>query len=219
MEDDLEKLKDVDWIIEVVVENLDVKEDVFAKVDKYRKPGTIVSSNTSGISIEKMSEDCSEDFRQHFLGTHFFNPPRYLKLLEVIPTKDTKPEVVEFMQTFAEDVLGKGVVLAKDTPNFIANRIGTYGLLITVQEMLKANLSISEVDSVTGPLLGRPKSATFRTLDVVGLDTFIHVAKNVYDQVEGEEKRVFEIPGFMQDMLEKGWLGAKTKQGFYLKKR
>lgn len=219
MEDDLEKLKDVDWIIEVVVENLDVKKDVFAKVDKYRKRGTIVSSNTSGISIEKMSEDCSEDFRQHFLGTHFFNPPRYLKLLEVIPTKDTKPEVVEFMQTFAEDVLGKGVVLAKDTPNFIANRIGTYGLLITVQEMLKANLSISEVDSVTGPLLGRPKSATFRTLDVVGLDTFIHVAKNVYDQVEGEEKRVFEIPGFMQDMLEKGWLGAKTKQGFYLKKK
>ncbi|HEY4602145.1 MAG TPA: 3-hydroxyacyl-CoA dehydrogenase NAD-binding domain-containing protein [Cerasibacillus sp.] len=219
MEDDMEKLKDVDWIIEVVVENLEVKKGVFAKVDQYRKPGTIVSSNTSGISIEEMAEDCSEDFRQHFLGTHFFNPPRYLKLLEIIPTKDTKPEVIEFMQTFAEDVLGKGVVLAKDTPNFIANRIGTYGLLVTVQEMLKANLSIGEVDSVTGPLLGRPKSATFRTLDVVGLDTFIHVAKNVYDQVEGEEKHIFEIPDFMQAMQEKGWLGAKTKQGFYLKKK
>src|SRR5699024_4883431 len=142
------------------------------------------------------------EMKQHFLGTHFFNPPRYLKLLEIIPTKHTDPTVVEFMKQFSENTLGKGVVIAKDTPNFVANRIGTYGLLITVQEMLKAGLSIGEVDSITGPLIGRPKSATFRTLDVVGLDTFIHVAKTVYDQVEGDEQRVFEIPDFMQQMKE-----------------
>jgi len=219
MEDDMEKLGDVDWIIEVVVENLDVKKKVFANVDKYRKEGSIVSSNTSGISVEDMAADCSEDFQKHFLGTHFFNPPRYLKLLEVIPTKHTDDEVLKFIKKFGEDVLGKGVVEAKDTPNFIANRIGTYGLLVTVQEMLKGGYSIGEVDSVTGPMIGRPKSATFRTLDVVGLDTFIHVAKNVYDQVEGEEKEVFDVPEFMQKMYEKGWLGAKSGQGFYLKKK
>lgn len=217
MEDDMEKLADVDWIIEVVVERLDIKKQVFAEVDKHRKPGTIVTSNTSGISVEAMIEDCSEDMKQHFLGTHFFNPPRYLKLLEIIPTQHTDAEVVSFMKQFGENVLGKGVVEAKDTPNFIGNRIGTYGLQVTVQEMLKAGLTIGEVDSVTGPLIGRPKSATFRTLDVVGLDTFINVAKNVYDQVEGEEKEVFEIPAFMQEMNEKGWLGAKAKQGFFKK--
>src|SRR5699024_11468578 len=149
----------------------------------------------------------------------FFNPPRYLKLLEIIPTKDTDPEIVSFMTDFSENVLGKGVVLAKDTPNFIANRIGTYGLMVTVQEMLKSGLSVSEVDSITGTLIGRPNSATFRTLDVVGLDTFINVAKNVYDQVEGEEKEVFAMPEFMQQMNEKGWIGAKAGQGFYLRKR
>ncbi|RFA35557.1 3-hydroxyacyl-CoA dehydrogenase [Virgibacillus dokdonensis] len=219
MEDDMEKLAEVDWIIEVVVENLEIKRKVFANVEQYRKPGTIVSSNTSGISIEAMSSECSEDFRKHFLGTHFFNPPRYLKLLEVIPTKDTDPEVLSFMKQFGEDTLGKGVVEAKDTPNFIANRIGTYGLLITVQEMLRGGYSVGEVDSVTGPLIGRAKSATFRTLDVVGLDTFIHVAKNVYDQVEGEEKEKFSVPEFMHTMQEKGWLGAKSGQGFFLKKK
>ncbi|WP_164668200.1 3-hydroxyacyl-CoA dehydrogenase/enoyl-CoA hydratase family protein [Virgibacillus doumboii] len=219
MDDDMEKLAEVDWIIEVVVENLDIKKKVFANVDKYRKEGTIVSSNTSGISVEAMSEDRSEDFQKHFLGTHFFNPPRYLKLLEVIPTKNTDPEVLEFMKTFGEDILGKGVVEAKDTPNFIANRIGTYGLLVTVQEMLKGGYSIGEVDSVTGPVIGRPKSATFRTLDVVGLDTFIHVANNVHDQVEGKEKELFEVPDFMLKMQEKGWLGAKSGQGFFLKKK
>ncbi|MBO1005729.1 3-hydroxyacyl-CoA dehydrogenase/enoyl-CoA hydratase family protein [Pseudogracilibacillus auburnensis] len=219
MEDDIGKLAEVDWIIEVVVENLAIKKKVFAQVDEYRKAGTIVSSNTSGISVEAMIEDCSEDMRKHFLGTHFFNPPRYLKLLEIIPTKYTDPEVVAFMKQFSENALGKGVVEAKDTPNFVANRIGTYGLQVTVQEMLKAGLSIGEVDSITGPLIGRPKSATFRTLDVVGLDTFIHVAKNVYDQVDGDEKRVFEIPAFMQEMNEKGWIGAKAKQGFYQKQR
>ncbi|MBU8770993.1 3-hydroxyacyl-CoA dehydrogenase/enoyl-CoA hydratase family protein [Cytobacillus oceanisediminis] len=217
-EDDMERLKDADWIIEVVVENLAIKKQVFEKVDQCRKPGSIVSSNTSGISVEAMSEGRSEDFQKHFLGTHFFNPPRYLKLLEVIPTKNTSSEVLSFMKQFGEDVLGKGVVEAKDTPNFIANRIGTYGLLVTVQEMLKGGYSIGEVDSITGPLIGRPKSATFRTLDVVGLDTFIHVANNVYDQVDGKEKEVFEVPGFMKVMQEKGWLGSKSGQGFFLKK-
>ncbi|RFU63814.1 3-hydroxyacyl-CoA dehydrogenase/enoyl-CoA hydratase family protein [Peribacillus glennii] len=218
LEDDMERLGEVDWVIEVVVERLDVKQQVFEKVDRYRKPGSIISSNTSGISIEAMAEGRSEDFKKNFLGTHFFNPPRYLKLLEVIPTKDTDPEVLSFMKLFGEDVLGKGVVEAKDTPNFIANRIGTYGLLVTVREMLKGGYSVGEVDSITGPLIGRAKSATFRTLDVVGLDTFAHVAKNVYDQVEGAEKEVFEIPGFMQKMIEKGWLGSKSGQGFFLKK-
>jgi 3-hydroxyacyl-CoA dehydrogenase len=218
LEDDLVKLKDVDWVIEVVVENLNVKKQVFEKVDQFRKPGSIISSNTSGISVEAMVEGRSEDFQKHFLGTHFFNPPRYLKLLEVIPTQYTDPEVLSFMKTFGEDVLGKGVVEAKDTPNFIANRIGTFGLLITVQEMLKGGYSVGEIDSITGPLVGRPKSATFRTLDVVGLDTFYHVANNVYEKVEGKEKEVFEIPAFIKAMVEKGWLGSKTGQGFFLKK-
>lgn len=218
LEDDLVKLKDVDWVIEVVVENLNVKKQVFEKVEQYRKPGSIISSNTSGISVEAMVEGRSEDFQRHFLGTHFFNPPRYLKLLEVIPTQYTAPEVLSFMKTFGEDVLGKGVVVAKDTPNFIANRIGTYGLLVAVQEMLKAGLSVGEVDSITGPLIGRAKSATFRTLDVVGLDTFYHVANNVYEKVDGKEKEVFEIPAFLKEMVEKGWLGSKSGQGFFLKK-
>ena len=217
-EDDLEKLKDVDWVIEVIVENLEVKKGLYEKIDEVRKTGTIITSNTSGISIEAMMEGRSEDFQKHFLGTHFFNPPRYLKLLEVIPASSTAPEVIDFMVRFGEDTLGKGVVIAKDTPNFIANRIGTYGLLVTLQEMEKRGYSIGEVDSVTGTLIGRPKSATFRTLDVVGLDTFMHVAKNVYDQTEGDEQKVFELPAFMKKMIDNGWLGAKTKQGFYLKK-
>ncbi|WP_066371573.1 3-hydroxyacyl-CoA dehydrogenase/enoyl-CoA hydratase family protein [Neobacillus fumarioli] len=217
-EDDLVKLKDVDWVIEVVVENLKIKKQVFEQVDQFRKPGSIISSNTSGISVEAMVEGRSEDFKKHFLGTHFFNPPRYLKLLEIIPTQYTDPEVLSFMKTFGEDVLGKGVVVAKDTPNFIANRIGTYGLLITVQEMLKGGYSIGEVDSITGTLIGRAKSATFRTLDVVGLDTFYHVAGNVYEKVEGKEKEAFEVPAFLKTMVERGWLGSKSGQGFYLKK-
>lgn len=217
-EDDLDKLKDVDWIIEVVVENLAIKQNLYEKIDKVRAPDTIISSNTSGISIDAMAEGRSEGFQKHFLGTHFFNPPRYLKLLEIIPAKTTSPEVVSYMKAFGEDVLGKGVVLAKDTPNFIANRIGTYGLLVTVQEMLKRGYSVGEVDAVTGPLIGRPKSATFRTLDVVGLDTFLHVAKNVYDQTTGEEQAVFAVPAFISEMVEKGWLGAKAGQGFFIKK-
>lgn len=217
IEDDLEKIKDVDWVIEVVVERLDIKKSLYEKIEKYRRPGTIISSNTSGISIEAMAEGRSDDFKEHFLGTHFFNPPRYLKLLEIIPTSSTAPEVVKFMHTFGEDRLGKGVVIAKDTPNFIGNRIGTYGLLVTVDEMVKGGYSIGEVDSITGPLIGRPSSATFRTLDVVGLDVFNNVAKNVYDKTTGDEQKMFEIPAFMTKMLEEGRLGAKTKKGFYFK--
>ncbi|RDW20926.1 3-hydroxyacyl-CoA dehydrogenase/enoyl-CoA hydratase family protein [Oceanobacillus chungangensis] len=215
-EDDMEKIAGADWIVEVVTEKLEIKKRVLKNVEEHRKKGTIVSSNTSGISIEEMMKDCSDDFKKHFLGTHFFNPPRYLKLLELIPTRYTSSEVLTFMKTFSEDVLGKGVVIAKDTPNFIANRIGTYGLLVTVREMLRGGYSVGEVDSVTGPLIGRPKSATFRTLDVVGLDTFIHVANNVYQHVEGEQD-VFEIPEVMKKMNEKGWLGSKSSQGFYKK--
>jgi 3-hydroxyacyl-CoA dehydrogenase len=217
-EDDFPQLKEVDWIIEVVVENLEVKRQVFEKIDQYRKAGSIVSSNTSGISIEEMAKGRSDDFQKHFLGTHFFNPPRYLKLLEVIPTERTDSEVVQYIKRFAEDALGKGVVLAKDTPNFIANRIGTYGLLLAVNEMEKGGYSVGEVDSVTGPLIGRPKSATFRTLDVVGLDTFSFVAENVAQKSEGSAKHLFEIPAFMREMLDNGWLGSKAKQGFYYKK-
>ncbi|KKB34220.1 3-hydroxyacyl-CoA dehydrogenase/enoyl-CoA hydratase family protein [Bacillus thermotolerans] len=217
LEDDLEKLKDVDWIIEVVVERIDVKRQLFEQVEAHRKAGSIVSSNTSGLSVEAMIEGRSEEFKRHFLGTHFFNPPRYLKLLEIIPTKYTDEEVLEYMKTFGEDALGKGVVIAKDTPNFIANRIGTYGLLKAVQEMQNFGLSAGEIDSITGPLIGRPKSATFRTLDVVGLDTFIHVANNVYEQAKGEEKEVFRVPEFMLQMRQNGWIGAKSGQGFFKK--
>ncbi|ADU31692.1 3-hydroxyacyl-CoA dehydrogenase/enoyl-CoA hydratase family protein [Evansella cellulosilytica] len=219
LEDDMKRIAEVDWIIEVVVENLEIKKKVFTQVDEYRKKGSIVSSNTSGISIEAMAEDRSDDFKRHFLGTHFFNPPRYLKLLEIIPTKSTSPEVFQFMRSFGENILGKGVVEAKDTPNFIANRIGTYGLLVTVREMLQRGYTVGEVDSVTGPAIGRPKSATFRTLDVVGLDTFLHVAKNVYDKVNGEEKEVFNPPAFMKQMAENNMLGSKTGKGFYFKKK
>ncbi|EGL81549.1 3-hydroxyacyl-CoA dehydrogenase NAD-binding protein [Caldalkalibacillus thermarum TA2.A1] len=218
LEDDLDKLKEVDWIVEVVVERLDVKREVLAKIEPYRKENAIVSTNTSGISVEAMSEGRSEEFRRHFLGTHFFNPPRYLKLLEVIPTAKTDSEVVQFMKDFGEKVLGKGVVLAKDTPNFIANRIGCYGLMVTVEEMMKGGYSVGEVDSVTGPVIGRPKSATFRTLDVVGLDTFAHVAHNVRENVsDPAEQEVFRLPDFMAQMVEKGWIGAKAGQGFFKK--
>lgn len=201
----------------MIVEKLDIKKGLFEKIDAVRKQGTIISSNTSGVSINAMAEGRSEDFQAHFLGTHFFNPPRYLKLLEVIPSKTTKPEVVEFMQAFGENVLGKGVVIAKDTPNFIANRIGTYGLIITMNEMIARNYSVGEVDSVTGPIIGRPKSATFRTLDVVGLDTFAHVAKNVYDHTNGAEQQVFEESPILNQMIINGWLGAKSGQGFFKK--
>ena len=219
-QDDMEVLKNVDWIIEVVVENLSIKKQLFEKVNEHRREGTIISSNTSGISINAMIEDMPQEFKEHFLGTHFFNPPRYMKLLEIIPAEETNSGIVDFMMQFGERVLGKGVVLAKDTPNFIANRIGTYGLLMTARQMEEQGLSISQVDAITGPAMGRPKSASFRTLDLVGLDTFVHVAKNVYDNSDDEEeKAVFTVPKFMNDMVERKWLGGKTGQGFYKKER
>ncbi|MCK2156440.1 3-hydroxyacyl-CoA dehydrogenase/enoyl-CoA hydratase family protein [Exiguobacterium sp. 17-1] len=218
LEDDLERLKEADWVIEVIVERLDVKQQLFATIEPFLREDAIVSSNTSGISIEAMRQGRSDSFNARFLGTHFFNPPRYLKLLELIPTRDTNPEVVQFMKQFAEERLGKGVVIAKDTPNFIGNRIGTYGLLVTMDEMKKGGYSIGEVDSVTGPLLGRPSSATFRTLDVVGIDTFVHVANNVYDLLpDGAEKDTFAVPAEMKRLVDEGSLGAKSGQGFYKK--
>ncbi|PRZ14813.1 3-hydroxyacyl-CoA dehydrogenase [Laceyella sediminis] len=218
MEDDFDRLAEVDWIIEVVVENLVIKQGLYERLEKVWKPGTVVSSNTSGISINKMVEGRSEAFRRHFLGTHFFNPPRYMKLLEIIPGNDTDPQIVEEMKHFAEEVLGKGVVLCKDTPNFIANRIGTYGLQITLQAMVDLGMGPDEVDDVTGRAMGRPKSATFRTLDLVGLDTFVHVAGNVHENAsDEEEKAAFEVSPVLKQMVEKKWLGEKTGQGFYKK--
>ncbi|ASS76328.1 3-hydroxyacyl-CoA dehydrogenase [Tumebacillus algifaecis] len=218
LEDDLHRLTEVDWVIEVVVENLAIKQNLFEKLEGVIRPGTIVSSNTSGLSIAAMVEGRSQTFREHFLGTHFFNPPRYMKLLEIIPGPDTSPDVIAFMAGFAEKKLGKGVVFCKDTVNFIANRIGTYGLMVTVQEMIKHGLGVDEVDALTGPVLGRPKSATFRTLDIVGLDTFVHVSNNCHDSVTDEaEKATFVIPDFMKQMVERGMLGQKAKQGFFKK--
>ncbi|AOZ91821.1 3-hydroxyacyl-CoA dehydrogenase/enoyl-CoA hydratase family protein [Paenibacillus crassostreae] len=220
LEDHLSQISEVDWVIEVVVENLQVKKDLLSQIERQWKPGTIVSSNTSGISIQEMVADCSEAFQKYFLGTHFFNPPRYMKLLEIIPGTKTDPKIVQQMKLLCENVLGKGVVLAKDTPNFIANRIGTYGLLITLQQMLKNGFTVEEVDAVTGPAMGRPKSATFRTLDLVGLDTFIHVADNVYRNITDEsEKAAFATPDAISSMVARGWLGEKSGQGFYLKQK
>lgn len=218
LEDHLPLIADVDWVIEVVVENLGVKQQLLAQVERHWKPGTLVSSNTSGISINAMAEGRSEEFRRHFLGTHFFNPPRYMKLLEIIPGQTTAPEMVQSLSRFCERTLGKTVVLAKDTPNFIANRIGTYGLLVTLREMAEKGYTVEEVDAVTGPAMGRPKSATFRTLDLVGLDTFLHVADNVYANVTEEaEKQVFAAPESLKEMVSRGWLGEKSGQGFYRK--
>ncbi|MBF7083468.1 enoyl-CoA hydratase/isomerase family protein [Desulfallas sp. Bu1-1] len=217
-EDNMNVLAECDWIIEVVVERLDIKQGLLKKVEAARKPGSIVSSNTSGISINKMCEGLSQEFKQHFLGTHFFNPPRYMKLLELIPCSETLPEIMEFMRDFGERVLGKGVVICKDTPNFIANRIGVYGMCATIKAMMEFGLTVEEVDALTGRVMGRPKSASFRTLDMVGLDVMLHVAKNVYDvATDPKEKAVFEPAGFLLKMLDNKWLGDKTKQGFYKK--
>jgi len=218
LEDHLSGLSKVDWIVEVVVERLDVKQSLLKRIEGVWTPGTIVSSNTSGISINAMVEGCGDAFKKHFLGTHFFNPPRYMKLLEIIPGNATDPEIVSFMTDFCGKKLGKGVVTAKDTPNFIANRIGTYGLMATLNQMLDKGYTVEEVDAVTGPAMGRPKSATFRTLDLVGLDTFVHVANNVFDNVSNEdEKRVFTIPATLSAMVANGWIGEKNGQGFYKK--
>ena len=216
LEDDLDKLAEVDWVIEVVVERLDIKKQLFEKVAQNIKPGTIVTTNTSGLSINAMVEERSAEFKKNFLGTHFFNPPRYMKLLEVIPGRDTAPEIVETLVAFGDKVLGKGVVLAKDTPNFIANRIGVYGLLEIVAAMEQDGLTVEEVDALTGLAMGRPKSASFRTMDMVGLDVFLHVAETVKNSATEEwEIKAFEIPSFMQEMVAKKLLGEKNKLGFY----
>ena len=215
-DDDLTKLKDCDFILEAVVENLDIKRGLFEKVEQHRKPGSIVASNTSGIPIGQLAHGRSQDFREHFLGVHFFNPPRYLHLVEIIRTEWTKPEVSCFLYGFLDQRLGKGVVPAKDQPNFIANRIGTYGSMITIKTMLEDGYSIEEIDKVTGQSVGRPKSATFRTLDLVGLDVGAHVIKNLYEALpDDEEREVFVAPEFLTQMVGRGILGNKTKGGFY----
>ena len=219
-DDDLEKVSSVDWIIEAIVEKLGIKRDLFARVERFRKAGTIVSSNTSGIPIKAMAEGMPDDFRKHFLGTHFFNPPRYLKLLEVIPTADTLAEVVEQIADSCDRRLGKGIVFAKDTPNFIANRIATFSSLNAVSVMMKGGYSIEDVDAMTGPVIGRPKSASFRTTDIVGLDTALYVAENLHAAVPDDEKRdVLVPPDFMREMVKRGWTGNKAGQGFYKKQR
>ena len=217
-DDNMKDIADSDWIIEVVIERLDIKKQVFEKVEMYRKPGTLITSNTSGIPIHLMNEGRSEDFQKHFCGSHFFNPPRYLRLLEIIPTPKTSPEVIDFLMHYGELYLGKTTVLCKDTPAFIANRIGVFGIMSLFHMVEKMGLTIDEVDKLTGPVLGRPKSATFRTCDVVGLDTLVHVANGVADSCPKDEAiESFKIPGFVSKMVENKWLGSKTEQGFFKK--
>lgn len=217
-EDDMGKIAGYDWIIEVVVENLDIKKKVFEQVEQYRKPGTLVTSNTSGIPIHLMAEGRSDDFKANFCGTHFFNPPRYLRLLEIIPTLYTRPELVDFLMHYGDKFLGKTTVLCKDTPAFIANRVGVYSIMALLHLVEKMDLTVEEVDKFTGPALGRPKSATFRTTDVVGLDTMIRVAKGLYDNCPDDKAHdLFKLPAYVEKMEANKWLGDKTGQGFYKK--
>jgi len=216
--DNMKDIADCDWVIEVVVERLDIKQSVFTEVEKYRKPGTLITSNTSGIPIHMMTEGRSDDFKKHFCGTHFFNPPRYLRLLEIIPTPSTDPAVVDFLMDYGSLQLGKTTVLCKDTPAFIANRVGVFGMMAIMKAMENLQLSIDEIDALTGPVAGRPKSATFRTADVVGIDTLVKVAKGVADNCPDDEAReVFAIPSWLNKMVDNNWLGDKTGQGFFKK--
>ncbi len=220
MEDNLDYLSDADWILEVVVEAPKIKQKVFENVEKYAKPDAIISSNTSGIPITVMSEGRGDDFKKRFLVTHFFNPPRYMKLLEIVAGEETEPELVDFMAKFATNVLGKGVVFAKDTPNFIANRIGVYGMMKTIWQMLKDGYEIDEVDAIVGKPMGRPGSAAFGTSDLVGIDTLVHVVENIYENVPDDDERdVFKLPDFIKQMVDKGLLGNKAKAGFYKKEK
>jgi 3-hydroxyacyl-CoA dehydrogenase len=217
-EDDMPKIANYDWIIEVVVENLEIKKKVFEQVEQFRNPGTFVTSNTSGIPIHMMAEGRSEDFKTNFCGTHFFNPPRYLRLLEIIPTTYTNPEIIDFLMYYGDKFLGKTTVLCKDTPAFIANRVGVYSIMSLLHLVEKMGLTVEEVDKFTGPALGRPKSATFRTTDVVGLDTMVKVSKGLYDNCpEDKAHELFRLPEYVQKMEANNWLGDKTKQGFYKK--
>lgn len=217
-DDNMKDIAGCDWIIEVVVERLDIKQLIYEKVEKFRKPGTLVTSNTSGIPIHMMAEGRSEDFKKHFCGSHFFNPPRYLRLLEIIPTPHTDPEIVDFLMHYGDLYLGKTTVLCKDTPAFIANRIGVFSIMSIFHIMNKLGLSIDEVDALTGPIIGRPKSATFRTADVVGIDTLVKVAKGVADNCPDDEaKAIFTIPAWLETVVNNNWLGDKTGQGFFKK--
>jgi 3-hydroxyacyl-CoA dehydrogenase len=217
-DDDLAGIARCDWIVEAVVERLDVKQSLFARVESHRRADAVVSSNTSGIPIAALAAGRSESFRRHFLGTHFFNPPRYLRLLEVIPTDDTDPAILEFITAFADRRLGKGVVVAKDTPNFIANHLGLYGLMQIFRALAGGDYTIEEIDAITGPAIGRPKSATFRTMDIAGIDVLAHVSRNLAERLDSPEDRaVFETPALVAAMVERGWIGAKAGQGFYKK--
>ena len=220
LEDDFGMVAEADWICEAIIENLKIKQDLMARIDAVRKPQAIVSTNTSGIPVKAIAEGLSDGFKQHFLGTHFFNPPRYLKLLEIIPTADTSAEVTAFMSRFGESRMGKGIVLCKDTPNFIGNRIAFGTGAFAMDFILKNDYTVDEVDAITGPLMGRPKTATFRLIDLVGLDVWDHVGRNLaplipYDKL-GQEYLKAEGPNkLMATMLERKWLGNKTKVGFY----
>jgi 3-hydroxyacyl-CoA dehydrogenase len=218
LEDNIAWCGQVDWIIEAVAENLEIKRSLFTGVEAVRKPGTIVTSNTSGLPIHLIAEGRSEDFQQHWAGTHFFNPPRYMKLVELIPGPKTLPEVLQSLDEICDLRLGKGVVAAKDTPNFIANRIGTFSMLNVIRQMQALEMTIEEVDACTGPAIGQPKSATFRTGDLVGLDILVHVVRNIYDNATTDESRdIYKVPPFMEEMIKRGWLGDKTGGGFYKK--
>lgn len=217
-DDHLEKLNEVDWVLEAVIERLDIKHAVFNNIEKHLKKNAVVTSNTSGIAIKKMMDGMSPSFQERFFVTHFFNPPRYMRLLEIVPGEKTKPDYVKNISDFCENVLGKGIVVAKDTPNFIANRIGVFGIMLALKLTKEMNLAVEEVDKITGTIVGRPKSATFRTADVVGLDTLAHVAKNTYEFCETDEQRdIFLLPDFFNNMLEAGLFGQKSGKGFYQK--
>jgi 3-hydroxyacyl-CoA dehydrogenase len=217
-DDDLARCAEADWIIEVVAENLEIKRKLLARVAQFRKPGAIVTTNTSGLPVHLIAEGMTEEFQQHWAGTHFFNPPRYLKLVEVIPGPKTSKEVIDSLSEFCDRRLGRGVVVAKDTPNFIANRIGTFSMLNALRLMGSLGMTVEEVDACTGPAVGWPKSATFRTADIVGLDVLVHVVKNIYETAPNDESREsYKVPALIEEMAKRGWLGDKTGQGFYKK--
>src|SRR5258707_7364768 len=214
-EDDLARCAEADWIIEVVAENLEIKRKLLSRVAEVRKPGAIVTTNTSGLPVHSITEGMSEDFQQNWAGTHFFNPPRYLKLVELIPETKTLSEVIETLSALCDRRLGKGAVIAKDTPNFIANRIGTFSMLNDLRLMGTLGMTIEELDACTGPAIGQPKSATFRTADIVGIDVLVHVVKNIYESVPNDESReTYRVPVLVEEMVRRGWLGDKKGQGF-----
>src|SRR6202522_4621583 len=219
-DDNLNWCSQVDWIVEAIAENVMLKQSLFTRLEKVRTPGTIVTTNTSGIYIHEIAQGRSQDFQQHFAGTHFFNPPRYMKLVELIAGPKTKLEVLQLLDETCDLRLGKGVVRAMDTPNFIANRIGTFSMLNALKQMQAMDMTIEEVDACTGPAIGQPKSATFRTGDLVGLDILVHVVRNIYETAANDEKReTYRIPAFVEEMMKRGWLGDKTGGGFYKKDR